>query len=105
MEWGRIETFSCTSARIDLVVSPMHAVIRNELRLDFSIIPVSPLSIQGSGTPSQFVRALHPRGDEMSIYIPSSTLKGALRGTCEQILHSVDLQTCDPEHPCADQDR
>jgi CRISPR/Cas system CSM-associated protein Csm3 (group 7 of RAMP superfamily) len=82
----------------------MHSVTRNELRLDFSIISVSPLSIQNKGETPQFVRALHPDGDELSIYVPSSTLKGALRSTSEQILRGDGIPACDPEHPCAERE-
>jgi CRISPR/Cas system CSM-associated protein Csm3 (group 7 of RAMP superfamily) len=83
----------------------MHRVICNELRLDLSITPVSPLSIQArSVTPPRFVRAIHPTANEPSVYIPGSTLKGTLRYAAEQALRSAGIDCCDPEQPCAERE-
>lgn len=81
----------------------MHRTTHNELRLDFTITPTSPLNIQAKSAPG-FVRALHPATIEDSVYIPASTLKGALRTAAEQVSHEAGLDCCDLEHPCADRE-
>ncbi len=81
----------------------MHRVTSNELRLDFSITPVSPLSIPEDRTDRQhFVRSMHPESGVMSIYIPGSTLKGTLRRAAEHVLESAGLDCCDADHPCSE---
>ncbi len=83
----------------------MHRLTCNELRLDFSLTPLSPLSIPARDvTPPRFVRAVHPGAGEPSAYIPGSTLKGALRTAAEQILRSAAIDCCDREYPCSNRD-
>jgi CRISPR/Cas system CSM-associated protein Csm3 (group 7 of RAMP superfamily) len=83
----------------------MHRLTCNELRLDFTLTPVSPLSIQArDAQPPRFVRAVHPNAAEPSAYIPGSTLKGALRAAAEQVLRSASIDCCDPTHPCSERD-
>ncbi len=83
----------------------MHQFTANELRLDFLITPVSPLSIQTHASiPPRFVRAIHPDANVPSIYIPASTMKGSLRFGAEQTLRSAGMDCCDPDHPCAERD-
>jgi CRISPR-associated protein Csm3 len=81
----------------------MHRTTHNELRLDFTITPTSPLTIQAQSVPG-FVRALHPATIEDSAYIPASTLKGALRTAAERVCLEAGLDCCDLEHPCADRE-
>jgi CRISPR-associated protein Csm3 len=78
----------------------MHNPTYNELRLDFSIIPSSPLCITARDT-SSFVQTIHPIGG-MSVYIPGATLKGTLRRAAEHVVQSAGLDCCEPEHPCAE---
>lgn len=81
----------------------MHRITSNELRLDFSITPVSPLCIPESSTPPlHFVRSMHPESGVFSVYIPGSTLKGTLRRAAEHVLESAGLDCCDDEHPCSE---
>ncbi len=82
----------------------MHNVTYNELRLDFSITPVSPLSIQ-TAPPAHFVRAAHPTSGDLTVYIPGTTLRGAMRAAAERILRGAQVDCCDLEHPCAERDR
>jgi CRISPR/Cas system CSM-associated protein Csm3 (group 7 of RAMP superfamily) len=85
--------------------SIMHRMTCNELRLDLSILPVSPLSIQARGlTPPRFVRAIHPATNALSAYIPGSTLKGTLRYAAEHALRSAGIDCCDPEQPCSERE-
>src|SRR4051794_23372106 len=92
----------------------MHRIIYNELRLDFSLIPVSPLSIPAipanatlltsPGSPARFVRSAHPSDGTPSAYIPGSTLKGALRHAAEQVAQASGVDCCDTDHPCSERD-
>ena len=78
----------------------MHGILYTELRLDFLITPVSPISIQARET-GQFVRAPHPYAAERSVYIPGGTLKGTLRHTTEHIVRRAGLACCTPDKRCA----
>jgi CRISPR/Cas system CSM-associated protein Csm3 (group 7 of RAMP superfamily) len=80
----------------------MHRTTLNELRLNFSIALVSPLSIQerNADTMSRFVRAVHPEANKPTVYIPGATLKGALRSAAEHVVRGAGLHCCDLERPC-----
>jgi CRISPR-associated RAMP protein (TIGR02581 family) len=85
----------------------MHKQRLNEWILDLVIEPDGPLLIK-SGTESgadptlpdmNFVRT-HPHGGERTVYLPGSSLKGALRSHAEQVIRTVfgrdPTICCDP---------
>ncbi len=105
----------------------MHRQTANEFRLDFSISTASPLFIPviptfavtpsnnlerreratstgTAGTPSRFVRAMHPVSNELSVYMPAGTLKGALRRAAESVLLDTGLDCCSAEQPCSERE-
>ena len=83
----------------------MHRVTCNEMRLDFSVIPVSPLFIPGDqGESRRFARAVHPGSGQVSLYIPASALKGTLRRAAEDVLEGAGLDCCTRENPCSARD-
>ncbi len=82
----------------------MHNVTYNELRLDFSITPISPLSIQ-TAEPAHFVRTAHPSSGDLTVYIPSTTLRGAMRAAAERVLRGAQVDCCEVEHPCSKRDK
>lgn len=80
----------------------MHKRIWNSLKIEFTIVPKSPLLIK-SGTVSpnpslpdmQFVRTM--TGDGETIYIPGSSLKGVFRSFTERVLRTLNGKwACDP---------
>lgn len=81
----------------------MHKRLVNELRLDFSIAPQGPLLIksgQEAGVDPtlldmNFVRTTHADLGR-TVYLPGSSLKGAIRSYCEKIGRTVGLDVCDP---------
>lgn len=81
----------------------MHKRLVNELRLDFSIAPQGPLLIksgQEAGTDPtlldmNFVRTTHAELGR-TVYLPGSSLKGAIRSYCEKIGRTVGLGVCNP---------
>lgn len=81
----------------------MHKRIVNELRLALALRPDGPLLIQSSrGTGADptlpdmnFVRTSHALLGE-TVYLPGSSLKGALRSYCERIARTVGVDCCDP---------
>src|SRR5258708_17172940 len=83
----------------------MQRVTFNEMRLDFSVTPVSPLSIPAEqGEAGRFVRAVHPGSGRISLFIPASALKGTLRRAAEDVLEGAGLDCCDRENPCSARD-
>lgn len=81
----------------------MHKKLVNELRLDFCIKPEGPLLVK-SGRESgadptlldmNFVRTTHAELGR-TVYLPGSSLKGAIRSYCEKIGRTVGLNVCDP---------
>lgn len=73
----------------------MHKTRYNALRLELEITPVGPLLVKAGGfspDPSlpdmQFVRTFHPQRGEV-IYIPGSSLKGAIRSFVEKALRTI----------------
>src|SRR5260370_17357266 len=78
----------------------MHRATYNELRLDYAITPVSPLCIQARDT-NRFVTTTHPGNGELSVYIPSATLKGTLRSAAEHVISSSGLDCCTTDKPCS----
>jgi CRISPR-associated protein Csm3 len=88
----------------------MHKRRVNEWVLQIVIEPVGPLLIK-SGAESgadptlpdmNFVRTQHPMSGERTIYLPGSSLKGALRSHAERIIRTVKGEAseicCDPLH-------
>ncbi len=87
----------------------MHKKLLNHARLRFSLEPRGPVLIKsGLETPDptrpgmEFVRTRHSRlGD--TVYLPGSSLKGALRGQAERALAGQGVAVCDPldrHHRC-----
>ncbi|MEW5958826.1 MAG: RAMP superfamily CRISPR-associated protein [Chloroflexota bacterium] len=81
----------------------MHKRLVNELRLEFLIAPQGPLLIksgqEAGADPTlldmNFVRTTHATLGR-TVYLPGSSLKGALRSYCEKIGRTVGLAVCDP---------
>lgn len=81
----------------------MHKKLVNELRLTFRIRPVSPLLIKSGQEAGanpilldmNFVRTHHAEFGE-TVYLPGSSLKGAVRSYCEKIGRTVGLKVCNP---------
>jgi len=81
----------------------MHKRLVNELRLDFDIAPQGPLLIksgqEAGGDPTlldmNFVRTTHADMG-WTVYLPGSSLKGAVRSYCEKIGRTVGLDVCNP---------
>ncbi len=81
----------------------MHKRIVNELRLALALRPDGPLLIksgrQAGADPTlpdmNFVRTSHALLGE-TVYLPGSSLRGALRSYCERIARTVDVDCCDP---------
>lgn len=81
----------------------MHKRLVNELRLTFRIQPEGPLLIksgkEAGADPTlldmNFVRTTHAELGN-TIYLPGSSLKGAVRSYCEKIGRTVGLDVCDP---------
>lgn len=71
----------------------------NELRLEFELTLNSPLCV-GSAE-GAFPRGAHPNGGQPSLYIPASTLKGALRRAAESVFEAVGVTCCSAAEPCA----
>ncbi len=81
----------------------MHRVIRNELRLALTIIPVTPLLV-ASGADGDFVRCPHPDEGAPTAYLPGTALKGTFRASAEQLMSGSDVHCCDPSAPCHTQE-
>jgi CRISPR-associated RAMP protein (TIGR02581 family) len=81
----------------------MHKKLVNELRLDFCIKPEGPLLVksgrEAGADPTlldmNFVRTTHAELGR-TVYLPGSSLKGAIRSYCEKIGRTVGLNVCDP---------
>lgn len=80
----------------------MHRRLVNELTLELVLSPRGPLLVRAAETgldPTraelEFVRS--PRGGEETVYLPGSTLKGALRFQCERLART--LETGDGDRP------
>jgi len=81
----------------------MHKRLVNELRLDFIIAPRGPLLIksgkEAGADPTlldmNFVRTDHADLGR-TVYLPGSSLKGAVRSYCEKIGRTVGLSVCNP---------
>ena len=81
----------------------MHKKLLNELQLDILIAPKGPLLIksgqEAGADPTlldmNFVRTTHARLGR-TVYLPGSSLKGAVRSYCEKIGRTLDLDVCNP---------
>jgi len=79
----------------------LHKLCWNTLKLEFNISPKAPLLVK-SGHPSpnpalpemQFVRT--SSGDEETVYLPGSSLKGVFRNFTEKMLRTMGKSACDP---------
>lgn len=84
----------------------MHKKLANELSLEFRIRPEGPLLIksgqEAGADPTlldmSFVRTTHALLGR-TVYLPGSSLKGALRSYCEKVGRTVGLPVCDPLKP------
>ncbi len=81
----------------------MHKRIVNQAIIELVISPVGPLLIKASDQGAdptkpdmEFVETYHA-GDR-SVYLPGSSLKGAIRAHCERIVRTLggNVTTCDP---------
>lgn len=81
----------------------MHKRMVNQAKIDITISPVGPLLIKASDQGAdptkpdmEFVETYH--GGDRSVYLPGSSLKGAIRAHCERIVRTVGgkVTTCDP---------
>ncbi len=88
----------------------MHKRMVNQAIIEITISPVGPLLIKASDQGAdptkpdmEFVETYH-EGDR-SVYLPGSSLKGAIRAHCERIVRTVggNVTACDPlqrNSPC-----
>lgn len=76
----------------------MHGTLHNELRLEWSILPITPLLI--SAGEGRFVRSAHPDTSQPTAYLPGGALKGMIRAASEGMIHSTDTFCCRPGAPC-----
>ena len=81
----------------------MHKRMVNQAKIEITISPVGPLLIKASDQGAdptkpdmEFVETYHKDG--RSVYLPGSSLKGAIRAHCERIVRTVGgkVSTCDP---------
>lgn len=80
----------------------MHAKLLNQARLSVAFAPRGPMLVKSgveSADPTrpgmEFVRTRHARVGE-TIYLPGTSLKGALRSHAERLLKGVGRTVCDP---------
>ena len=87
----------------------MHKTLLNQACLRIVLKPRGPWLIKsGVETPDptrpgmEFVRTRHARvGD--TVYLPGTSLKGAVRSHAERVLQGIGVQVCDPldrRHAC-----
>lgn len=81
----------------------MPRVVRNELRLAVTIIPVTPLLV-ASGANGEFIRCPHPIEGTPTAYLPGTALKGMLRATTEQIMNESGVYCCNASALCQSQE-
>lgn len=81
----------------------MHKRMVNQAKIDITISPVGPLLIKASDQGAdptkpdmEFVETYHKDG--RSVYLPGSSLKGAIRAHCERIVRTVSgsVNACNP---------
>ncbi len=80
----------------------MHRRALNHARLTFGLRPRGPLLVKSgleSADPTrpgmEFVRTRHPLVGE-TIYLPGTSLKGALRSQAERVLRGLNVDACNP---------
>ena len=80
----------------------MHRRLLNQARLRISLVPRGPVLVksgQESVDPTragmEFVRTRHARAGE-TVYLPGTSLKGALRSQAERALQGIGVKVCDP---------
>ncbi len=82
----------------------MHKRIVNEWRLALALRPDGPLLIksgrEAGADPTlpnmNFVRTSHAHLPGETVYLPGSSLRGAIRSYCERIARTVEVKCCDP---------
>ncbi len=81
----------------------MHKRMVNQAKIEITISPVGPLLIKASDQGAdptkpdmEFVETYY--GGDRSVYLPGSSLKGAIRAHCERIVRTVggNITACDP---------
>jgi CRISPR-associated protein Csm3 len=80
----------------------MHRTLYNELRIEWMLLPVSPLLV--SAGEGRFIRTAHPEAGTPTAFIPGGTLRGMLRTALEGIVNSANITCCDPANPCTERD-
>ena len=88
----------------------MHKRMVNQAKIDITISPDGPLLIKASDQGAdptkpdmEFVETYY--GGNRSVYLPGSSLKGAIRAHCERIVRTIggNITACDPlktDSPC-----
>ena len=88
----------------------MHKRMVNQAKIGITISPVGPLLIKASDQGAdptkpdmEFVETYY--GGDRSVYLPGSSLKGAIRAHCERIVRTLsgNVSACDPvkrNSPC-----
>ena len=81
----------------------MHKRLVNQCTIDFSLIPCSPILIKSGregADPTkpdmEFVETYH--GGGRSVYLPGSSLKGAIRAHAERIVRTVGRDNRNPNN-------
>lgn len=81
----------------------MHKRMVNQAKINITISPVGPLLIKASDQGAdptkpdmEFVETYY--GGDRSVYLPGSSLKGAIRAHCERIVRTLggNVSACDP---------
>jgi CRISPR-associated RAMP protein (TIGR02581 family) len=84
----------------------MHRINLNRARFELRLVPVTPLLIKSGDKGASLLHPERPDlmfvrtergGEEETVYIPGSSLKGVVRSSAERILRSLDPGwSCDP---------
>lgn len=82
----------------------MHKMRLNRLELNFTLKPDGPIllksGIDGGMTKDdpnmEFMSTVHPTRGGRTVFLPGSSLKGALRSHAERIARTVGMPCCDP---------
>ncbi len=80
----------------------MHRTLYNELRIEWTVLPVTPLLV--SAGEGRFIRTAHPEAGTPTAFIPGGALRGMLRSALESIVSSAGIVCCDPLAPCSDRE-
>jgi CRISPR/Cas system CSM-associated protein Csm3 (group 7 of RAMP superfamily) len=80
----------------------MHRTLYNELRLEWQLLPVTPLLV--SAGEGRFIRTVHPEHGTPTAFVPGSAFRGMLRVALEGIVTGAGLMCCDPLNPCSERE-